>query len=305
VVRYSPGLAFSRDSSRRGFAEAVEIARSVDLVLFFGGEEAILSGEAHSRADLKLPGAQQELIRELAGTGTPVVLVLLSGRPLTVHETLADIDALLMAWHPGTMGGPALADLLLGEASPSGRLPFSWPKAAGQIPIHYNHKSTGRPAVVEELVAFDEIPVGAWQSSLSNTSHYLDLGAEPEFPFGFGLTYSTFLYEELEISAESMTADGSIEISAMISNTGSRLASEVVQLYVRDLVASRTRPVRQLEGFRKITLEPGARQRVRFSLAAADLKFHDGGTWVLEPGRFEIWIAPDAVSGLRGTFDVR
>lgn len=305
AVLYSPGLDFSRDTSRLGFAAAVEAARAADLVLFFGGEEAILSGEAHSRAHLALPGAQRELIRELAATDKPVVLALLAGRPLAVHDILADVDALLMAWHPGTMGGPALADLLLGDVSPSGRLPVSWPKAAGQIPIHYNHKSTGRPAPKDGLTSFEEIPVGAWQSSLSNTSRYLDLGTEPEFPFGFGLTYSTVEYSDLEVSKPSIELDGSIEIAATITNTGSRAVVEVVQLYIRDLVASRTRPVRELEAFQRISLQPGARLRVRFSLTTEALRFHDGDRWIVEPGRFDVWIAPDAVSGLHGSFELR
>lgn len=141
-IAYAPGLAYSRDRSRDGFAAAVAAADGADVVLFFGGEEAVLSGEAHSRADLRLPGVQEELIRELAATGKPVVLVLLAGRPIALHDVLGELAAVLVAWHPGTMGGPALADLLLGDAPPSGRLPVSWPKAAGQVPIYYGHKPT-------------------------------------------------------------------------------------------------------------------------------------------------------------------
>lgn len=174
-VRFARGLEYSRSTSREGFADALAVAASSDVVLFFGGEEAILSGEAHSRADIRLPGLQQELIRELAAADKPVVLVVLAGRPLVLREILNDVAAVLYAWHPGTMAGPALADLLLGVESPTGRLPVTWPKGVGQIPIYYNHKNTGRPPQSERMIELEDIPVGAWQSSLHNTSHYLDL----------------------------------------------------------------------------------------------------------------------------------
>ncbi len=303
-LAYAPGLAYSRDRSRAGFAEAIAAARAADLVLFFGGEEAILSGEAHSRADLRLPGAQEELIRELAAAGKPVVLVLLAGRPIALHDVLGELAAVLVAWHPGTMGGPALADLLLGVESPSGRLPVTWPKAAGQVPIYYAHKRTGRPADPEKLVPFDDIPVGAWQSSLQNTSHYLDLGAAPEYPFGFGLTYSSFEYGPPRLDREAIGPGDRVRVSATVTNTGGRRATEVAQLYVRDLVGSRTRPVRELKGFRRVTLDPGASERVTFTLGAGDLEFFDGARWIAEPGRFEVWIAPDAASGIAGGFEL-
>ena len=305
-VLHSTGLEYSRDASRQGFEAALATARKADVVLFFGGEEAILSGEAHSRAELSLPGAQAELVRALAATGKPVVLVILAGRPLTLHRLLPEVDAVLMAWHPGTMGGPALADLLLGEHSPGGRLPVTWPRTVGQVPIYYNHKRTGRPPPpMSEQVSFEEIPVGAWQSSLSNTSRYLDHGSAPEFPFGYGLTYTTFRYDELTLSADGLELDGSIDISARVTNTGAVEAAEVVQLYSRDLVASRTRPVRELEAFRKVTLGPGDSERVSFRLRAEDLRFHDGESWVVEPGRFQVWIAPDAASGVGAIFELR
>jgi beta-glucosidase len=301
-VVHSPGLAYSRDTSRDGFSAALAAAADADVVLFFGGEEAILSGEAHSRADIGLPGAQVELIRTLAATGKPVVLVVLAGRPITLHELLPELDGLLMAWHPGSQGGPALADLLLGRASPSGRLPVTWPKAVGQIPVHYNHKNTGRPPRQERMTAFADIPVGAWQSSLGNTSHYLDLGMDPEFPFGFGLSYSTFTYASLEVAPAVVTPGQPIRVAATVTNTGSRPGAEVVQLYVRDLVGSRTRPVRELKGFRRLELQPGESQRVEFELTAADLAFHDGKRWLTEPGDFAVWVAPNAASGLAGAF---
>ena len=301
-VRFSPGLEHSRSTSREGFADAVETAAGADVVLLFGGEEAILSGEAHSRADIRLPGAQQELIREVAARGRPVVLVVLAGRPLVLREILDDVAAVLYAWHPGTMAGPALVDLLLGVESPMGRLPVTWPKGVGQIPIYYNHKSTGRPPQAERMIELGDIPVGAWQSSLSNTSHYLDLGMEPEFPFGFGLTYSSFSYGDVEIRPQRLQPGQTVEISATVTNTGDTPAVEIVQLYVRDLVGARTRPVRELEGFQRHQLAAGASVRVRFTLAPQDLAYFDGQAWNTEPGEFEAWIAPHAASGVAARF---
>ncbi len=304
-VVYAPGLETSRTKSRDGFAAARAAADAAEVVLFFGGEEAILSGEAHSRADLRLPGAQQDLISELDAAGKPIVLVILAGRPISLGEILNRVDAVLIAWHPGTMGGPALVDLLFGDASPSGRLPVTWPKAAGQVPIYYNHKNTGRPPP-EELIAFDDIPVGAWQSSLSNTSHYLDLGARPQYPFGYGLTYSSFAYRDLEVGPAAVAMGGTVEVSATVANTGERVATEVVQLYVRDLVGSLTRPVRELKGFERVTLAPSEERRVRFRLHTDDLAFHDRHSQrVTESGAFRVWIGPHAAEGLEGGFEVR
>ena len=301
-VLFAPGLTHSRDRSHDGFAEAVDAARAADVVLVFGGEEAILSGEAHSRADLRLPGAQEDLIHALAETGKPVVLVVLSGRPNTLEDVLGAVDAVLIAWHPGTMAGPALADLLLGVESPSGRLPVTWPRHVGQVPIYYNHKNTGRPAP-EELQAFDDIPIGAWQSSLSNTSRYLDLGTQPAFPFGFGLTYSTFEYSDLEVSPATVPKDGTVTISATVTNAGKRRATEVVQLYTRDPVASLTRPVRELKGFERVDLGPGDSTRVSFTLDAQAMAFFDRhGQEILEAGEIHVWIGWNAHEGLEGRF---
>ena len=303
-VHFAAGLPYSRSRDRSGFGAALQAAEAADVVLFFGGEEAILSGEAHSRSDLRLPGLQEELISKLAGTGKPLVLVLMSGRPNTLEAVLDKADAVLVAWHPGTMAGPALADLLTGDASPSGRLPVSWPRTVGQVPIYYNHRNTGRPAP-NEVTPFDDIPVGAWQSSLSNTSRYLDLKQGPEFPFGHGLTYSAFSYEDLTVSEATMYASGSVEVSATITNSGQRQATEVVQLYVRDPVASLSRPVRELKGFQRVELAPSTSRRVSFRLPASDLAFFDTqGEERLEAGEFHVWVAPDAESGLEGRFEL-
>ena len=305
-VAYAAGLAYSRDRSRDGFAEAVATARAADVVLCFVGEEAILSGEAHSRADVSLPGAQESLVHELHKTGKPIVLVILAGRPITLGNILDEVDGVLMAWHPGTMGGPAIADVLFGIAEPGGRLPVTWPKAVGQIPIYYNHANTGRPPVGDTFVPIDEIPIGAWQSSLGNTSHYLDLGYEPQYPFGFGLTYTSFAYANLRVSPQRLTRDQSIEVSADVTNTGSRSGTDVVQLYVRDQVGDVTRPVRELKGFERVALAPGETRRVRFTLSTDDLAFtNQRMQQVTEPGEFDVWIGGSAIADLHTTFECK
>ena len=305
-VLYAPGLGHSRDRSTDGFAQARQAAASADVVLFFGGEEAILSGEAHSRADLRMPGAQEALLRQVAQAtvsddhpdGKPVILILLAGRPLTLEAVLSEVDALMMAWHPGTQGGPAIVDLLFGDHSPRGRLPVTWPKTVGQVPLYYNHKNTGRPAPGlddEQPLSFDDIPIGAWQSSLSNTSRYLDAGPHPLFPFGFGLTYSRFDYEELKVEPATLPKDGVLNVTLTVSNTGGHAATETVQLYVRDLVASLTRPIRELKGFEAVTLEPGEKRTVQFRLPASALAYFDNeGRSVLEAGEFQLWAGAHA-----------
>ncbi len=305
-VIYSPGLSYSRDKSKLAFNSAISAARSSDIVLFFAGEEAILSGEAHSRADISLPGAQEELIREISKIGKKIVLVIMAGRPIAITNITDEVDAVMMAWHPGTMGGPAIIDVLFGEASPSGRLPSTWPKSGEQSPIYYNHTNTGRPASEESFVQIDDIPIGAWQSSLGNNSHYLDLGFTPHFPFGFGLTYTTFEYKNLKLSASEIPVDGTLEASVEITNTGKRPGVETVQLYVRDVTASLVRPIRELKAFEKVDLQPGETKTVGFTLSTDDLKFHNQEMkYVVEPGLFHLFIAPNAQEGLQTEFMVK
>nr|WP_235015255.1 fibronectin type III-like domain-contianing protein [Oceanicoccus sp. KOV_DT_Chl] len=202
------------------------------------------------------------------------------------------------------MAGPAIAELLLGEQSPSGRLPITWPLAVGQIPIYYNHKNTGRPANDKDFVAINDIPVQAWQSSLGNDSHYLDLGFRPAFPFGFGLTYSEFSYQKLQLSNQQrLSAADSLEVSVLLKNIGDQQATEVVQLYIQDVVADVTRPVRELKGFQRVSLAAGEQRRVLFTITPEMLKFHNQQMqYVIEPGRFNVWVGPDAASGLSGSF---
>jgi beta-glucosidase len=305
-VTYAKGLDISRSKSRAGFAAALTAARQADVVLFFGGEESILSGEAHSRADISLPGVQAELLEELHKTGTPIVLILMAGRPITLGPVLDQVQALLMAWHPGTMGGPALADILFGKISPSGRLPVTWPKAVGQIPIYYNHKHTGRPPIESQFTYMDDMPVEAPQHSTGNTSHYIDIGFKPEFPFGFGLTYTTFEYSNIRVSPAKIKSGGTLEVRAIVRNTGSRSATEVAQLYVRDVVGDVTRPVQELKGFERVTLKPGESRIVKFQLRTDDLAFYNRNMQlVTEPGLFNVWIGPHAGAGLQTSFELQ
>jgi beta-glucosidase len=300
-VLWAQGLKNSRDTARDGFAAASEAARKSDAVLLFLGEEQILSGEAHSRAFLSLPGAQAQLVEEVAKTGKPAVAVILAGRPLTFQEVTAKVQAVLYAWHPGTMGGSAIADVLFGDAIPSGKLTATFPRTVGQVPIYYAHMNTGRPPSPNEL----GIPMGNPVDPRGYTSKYLDVDYTPEYPFGFGLSYTKFEYSNMRLSAARLPLGGSLTASADIANSGGMEGNEIVQCYVRDLVGSITRPVRELKGFRRIHLKPGEKRTVEFRLSTDDLAFYkDGGELVAEPGMFHIWIAPDSASGLKGEFEV-
>ena len=248
-VSFCKTLTHSRDKNKKKFNEAISIARQSDVVVAFVGEESILSGEAHGRANLDLPGVQSDLINELEKTGKPIITVIMAGRPLSIKNILSSSKAVLYAWHPGTMGGPAIADVLFGKVNPSGKLPISIPVSGGQCPIYYSKKNTGRPADYSNWVPIDKIPVRAPQTSLGNTSHHLDDGFEPLFPFGFGLSYTTFNYSNLVLSPASISGDGSINLTVTIRNSGGKDGFEVVQLYTHDIVGSITRPVKELKAF--------------------------------------------------------
>ena len=305
-IHYSKGLATSRSTDDTYFKEAIQAAEKSEVVLFFAGEEAIITGEAHSRANINLPGAQEELIERLSETGKPIVLIVMAGRPLTMGNILDKIDAILYSFHPGTMGGPAIVDLLFGNESPSGKLPVTFPKVVGQIPMYYNNKNTGRPPNKDNFVHIDDIPVRAWQTSLGNETHYIDAGYKPQFPFGFGLSYTKFSYSNLTLSDSVIRMGEDITISAVIKNTGHAEAVEVVQLYTRDLVASITPPVKELKRFKRIQLKPGESKTVQFTLNTGDLAFYNQEMeLVTEPGTFHIWIAPDSDNGLQGKFEVK
>ncbi|TCP24318.1 beta-glucosidase [Tenacibaculum skagerrakense] len=301
--KFVEGLSYSRDKSEAQFQKAIQAAKQSDVIVFIGGEEAILSGEAHSRADINLPGAQEKLIKELAKTNKPIVLVIMAGRPISITNIIDDVDAVLMTWHPGTMGGPAIYNMIFGDKEPGGRLPITWPKVAGQLPLFYNHKNTGRPASPEEFVHMDSIPIGAWQSSLGNTSHYLDAGFTPHFPFGYGLGYTEFKYTNLKLSSDKISKDQSIKVTVDIENTGKRSGEEVVQLYVQDVVGSITRPVKELKGFERIALQPGEKRTISFEIKLEDLKYYNSElTYDVEKGDFNVWIGKNASEGLKASF---
>lgn len=289
-ILYEKALAYTRDTDRSSFAKAKRIVLQADAAVIFVGEESILSGEAHSRADITLPGAQAELIREIKSAGKPVVVVVMAGRPLALKEIEPWCDAILYAWHPGTMGGPAIADVLFGESVPSGKLPVSFPAMSGQTPLYYNHKRTGRPADPGNFTYMEDIPVRAFQTSLGNTSHYIDAGYAPLYPFGFGLSYTTFEYNALTCSDSLLTADGTLQVAVKVKNTGQVAGQEVVQLYVHDRVGSLTRPVKELKAYRKILLQPGEEQEVSFGISPEMLAYWYNGEWITEPGEFEIFI---------------
>jgi len=302
-VTWVQAMATSRSRGTEQFEAAKKAAEDADVALLFLGEESILSGEAHSRADIGLPGAQAELVRELRGSGKPVIAVILAGRPLTLADIVDEVDAILYAWHPGTMAGPAIADLLFGIESPSGKLPVTFPRMVGQIPIYYAQKNTGRPPAPDRVVHIDDIDALAPQTSLGMTAFHLDAGFEPLWPFGHGLSYTTFEYADLELSSPVMTGSETLAVAVTVANSGRRQGTEVVQLYVRDLVGSLTRPVRELKGFRRISLKPGESTRVEFRLTPADLAYHGSDMRLAaEPGDFQLWVGGDSGATLGAAF---
>lgn len=265
--------------------KALSLAHHAEVVVLALGEDPSRSGENANVSDLGLPPGQTQLIESMAAMGKPMVLVIFAGRPLAIPREVARADAVIYAWHPGIEGGTALAEVLFGMESPSGRLPITFPRATGQVPIYYNHKNSGRPLTTDGYFK----------------SRYVDLPSTPLFPFGYGLTYTTFEYAELKISEQKNR--GKLEVSAAITNTGKRAGTEVVQLYVRDLVGSLTRPIRELKGFKRVSLEAGQTQRVSFTLSEEQLTFTRADrSQGFEAGDFNVWIAPDSAAGLKGEF---
>ena len=304
-VIYEPGLKYAREFSKDGIRKAVVAARKADVVLAFMGEESIMSGEAHCLVDISLKGDQRELIEALHSTGKPVVLTILAGRPLELDHELANSNAILYSFHPGTMGGQALAQLIFGDEVPSGKLPVTFPKSVGQIPLYYNHNMTGRPYNGTETL-LNDIPRRAGQTSLGNTSYWLDSGFAPQFPFGYGLSYTTFRYGVPETDSKEYGLDDVIKVSVDLRNTGKVAATEVVQLYTRDLVGSVTRPVKELKGFKRVHVGAGESVTVTFDLPVQTLAFY-GLDMVkkVEPGKFQLWVAGDSASGKPVEFTVR
>ena len=249
-----------------------------DVIVAILGEQRSMSGEAASRASIDLPGDQQKMLESLVATGKPVVLVVMSGRPLAISWAAEHVPAIVQAWFLGTESGHALADVLFGDVNPSAKLPVTVPRATGQVPIYYNHLPTGRPPNPDDHY----------------TSKYIDVPIGPLYPFGFGLSYTKFDYSDLRVSATSA--------SAVVRNTGTRAGEEIVQMYIGDPVASVSRPVKELKAFRRIALKPGERTHVEFPIRRHDLEFWLGGRWVVEPGTFKVWIGGSSASGLEGSF---
>lgn len=290
------GLTYSRDKNETGIAKAVAAARQADVILYFAGEEAVLSGEARCRADISLPGKQTEMLKALKATGKPIVMVVMAGRPLTITDEVELADAVLYTFHSGTMAGPAISDLLFGKAVPSGKLPVTLPRMVGQVPIYYAHKNTGRPA--SNITLIDDIEVGAKQTSLGFTSYHLDAGDGPLFPFGYGLSYTTFTYGNCQLSTTNLKPGDKLTVSCDITNSGDYDAAEVVQLYIRDKVGSLVRPVKELKNFKKIWIKSGQTQQVEFTLTTDDLAYWNADMQRrAEAGEFTVWIAPDSQSG--------
>lgn len=273
-INYAKGCDINSDSTE-GIDEAVRAARKSDVVIVAVGEAAAMTGEASSRSSLDLPGRQLDLVKAVQATGKPTVVVLMNGRPLTINWIAENTPAILETWFAGTEGGNAIADVLFGDVNPGGHLPVTFPRTVGQEPLYYNHMNTGRPP----------------DASNKYTSKYLDVSWTPLFPFGYGLSYTEFQISNLQLSAERIRADGRLTVSCDITNTGKRAGDEVLQLYIRDVAASVTRPVKELKGFERVTLRPGEKRRVQFTLTPAELGFYNREMrFVVEPGEFKVMV---------------
>jgi beta-glucosidase len=310
-----PGIGTSTidpQHSTGGFAAAVEAARSADIVIAALGESGIMSGEAGSRAHLDLPGNQEQLLEAVAATGKPVVLVVFSGRPLVLDWAALHVPAILEAWFPGVEAGPALADVLFGDTAPSGKLPMSFPRAVGQEPLYYNQLPTGRPAdipavgssIVPDLTRFPDF--GA-----RFHSRYIDVPNDALFPFGHGLSYTTFSYSPVKLSRTTLSLNEAgkagplVTATTTVTNSGSRPGTEVVQCYVRNLGASVEQPVRSLKGFSRVTLAPGESKEVSFPLGFAELSFYNvNAKAVVEPTHYTVWIGGSSLASEKAAFTV-
>lgn len=294
IVRHARGAGYGFEDAgdRSGFEEALEAARAADVIIAVMGERYDMTGEAASRTSLRLPGSQQVLLEALAATDKPLILVLMNGRPLALEWAQQHVDAILEAWYPGTMGGHAVVDVLFGDYNPSGKLPVTFPRNVGQVPIYYNMKNTGRPYTPD-------------LQGEKYRSRYLATPNSPLYPFGYGLSYTNFSYGAVELDKATLSSEESLSASVVVTNTGERSGEEVVQLYVRDRVGSVTRPVRQLKGFAKIMLDAGESRTVSFSLSAADLAFYRRDmTLGVEPGWFDVYIGGDSNAGNQAEFQL-
>lgn len=279
------------DARRDMMKAALDNAAKADVIVAVMGEFENMSGEAASRTNIDLPGIQKEFLAELKKLGKPVVLVLMNGRPLTLGWEAENMDAILEAWWPGTMGGDAIAQTLYGLNIPSGKLPMSFPRNVGQLPIYYNHKNTGRPYL------------GTSDPEQKYKSRYTDVDNSPLYPFGFGLSYTTFEYSNLKLSSATLTGNGTIKVSVEVANKGNFDAEEVVQLYVQDVVGTVTRPVKELKGFKKIFLKNGEKKSIEFTISPDDLRFYNiDMQFVAEPGDFNVYVGGSSATGLQDKF---
>jgi beta-glucosidase len=287
-INHAKGCELDGDKTS-GFAEAVKAARESEIVVMAIGEGIMHNGESHSRTNIDLPGVQLQLLKEIKKTGKPIVMLLFAGRPLTINWELENIPAILLAWHPGIEGGNGIADVLLGDYNPSGKLTVTFPRSVGQIPIYYNMKDSGRPLDENDPM----------------TTRYIDSPNTPLLPFGYGLSYTTFTYGNLKVETPRVKIPGTVKVSADITNTGKLAGHEVAQLYIRDLVASVTRPVKELKGFQRIYLKPGQTKTVTFDLSTDDLRFYDiNMNYTVQPGDFHIFVGRDSDDCLRSSFEL-
>jgi beta-glucosidase len=278
--------AQSADEVRQSIEEAVALARQSDVAVLVLGEIDLMSAEYASRSSLKLSNGQEELLEAVSATGKPVVLVLINGRPLDITWASEHISAIVEAWYPGSQAGNGVADILFGDTNPSGHLTVSWPRSAGQEPLYYNHNLTQNPETAPNF-----------------KSRYWDIQSTPLYRFGYGLSYTTFSFDNLKV-APSARVGNTVEVSADVTNTGSRAGDAVVQLYIHQRAGSASRPIRQLKGFEKVTLEPGAKRTVHFTLGRNELEFWSPTekTWAIEPEQFDVWVGEDSSAALTGEF---
>jgi beta-glucosidase len=278
------GKALGRDSRppQQIIDEALNVCKDADVIVAALGESAEMSGESSSRSNLNIPQAQEDLLKALLKTGKPVVLVLFTGRPLTIKWENDNVPAILNVWFGGSEAGYAIADVLFGEVNPSGKLTTTWPQNVGQVPLYYNHKSTGRP-----------LAEGQWFQKFR--SNYLDVSNDPVYPFGYGLSYTNFSYSDVRLNTSHAKGNQTVTASVTVTNTGDRVGKEIVQLYIHDVVGANTRPVKELKGFQKIELKPGETKTVSFNITTKDLTYyHFNNTWGWEPGEFEVMVGPNS-----------
>jgi beta-glucosidase len=288
---FGPKVDIDERSPEAMIDEALTVSAKADVIVAVVGEASEMSGESANRSEITLPESQKKLVRALAETGKPLVLVMMSGRPLALVEENELADAILQTWHPGVEAGNAIADVLFGDYNPSGKLTMTFPRNVGQIPIYYAHRNTGRPQDGDTFEKFK--------------SNYLDSPNSPLFPFGYGLSYTTFEYSDITLSKTTISADGTLEAKVTVTNTGDYDGEEVVQLYIRDVVTSITRPVKELKGFQKIFLKAGASKEVNFTLSEEDLKFYNYDLdFVAEPGEFIVFIGTSSNDTKEARFDL-